>query len=199
MTHTILTKTYIEPPFCERDILRYSGCREPSEEICSLIRSCISEVRDVFTYNVCYCELPLVIDSDSCDFGCMQITSHDLAKNLCGCEKAVLFAATVGVGIDRLIAKYSAISPSRAVIMQAIGIERIEALCDVFCDDIEREYAAHTKPRYSPGYGDVALDTQRNIFTLLHPEKHIGLTLNDSLLMSPSKSVTAIIGLGGNL
>lgn len=199
MTHTILTKAYLEPPFSEREILRYSGCGEPNEEICSLIRSCIAEVRAALDYKVCYCELPLAIAGDSCDFGCMQIISHDLAKNLCGCERVILFAATVGVGIDRLIAKYSAISPSRAVIMQAIGAERIEALCDVFCDDIECEYAAHTKPRYSPGYGDVALDTQRNIFTLLHPEKHIGVTLNDSLLMSPSKSVTAIIGLGGNL
>lgn len=199
MNNTVLTKIYGEPPFSEKEILRYSGCSEADSRTVSLIESCITEVRDTLTYSVCYREFPLSLNDGVCDFGDMKIISHDLAKNLDGCESAVIFAATVGVKIDRLIAKYSRISPSRAIILQAIGAERIEALCDAFCDDIKREYSAHTKPRFSPGYGDLPLSSQGDIFGLLHPEKHIGLTLNDSLLMSPSKSVTAIIGLGGKI
>ena len=52
-------------------------------------------------------------------------------------------------------------------------------------------------PGFSPGYGDLPLDLQREIFAALDCPKRIGVSLNESLLMSPSKSVSAIIGLGG--
>ena len=48
-------------------------------------------------------------------------------------------------------------------------------------------------------YGDLPLEAQRDVFALLNPEKRIGVTLNDGLLMSPSKSVTAIAGIGKSL
>ena len=54
-----------------------------------------------------------------------------------------------------------------------------------------------TMPRFSPGYGDLPLTAQREMFRMLECEKRIGVYLNESLLMSPSKSVTAIVGLGG--
>ena len=50
------------------------------------------------------------------------------------------------------------------------------------------------RPRFSPGYGDFPLEFQRNIGDLLQMAKNIGITLTDSLLMMPSKSVTAVIG-----
>ncbi|MBQ5601557.1 MAG: Vitamin B12 dependent methionine synthase activation subunit, partial [Clostridia bacterium] len=71
----------------------------------------------------------------------------------------------------------------------------IEALCDAFCADIKKEYNTGLEPRFSPGYGDLPLSAQKNIFAVLDPERRIGLTLNSSLLMSPSKSVTAFVGL----
>ena len=78
------------------------------------------------------------------------------------------------------------------------GLERIEALCDEFCRDMERELALLgfcTTKRFSPGYSDLPLEIQRDIFRVLGCEKRIGLMLNESLLMSPSKSVTAIVGI----
>lgn len=55
------------------------------------------------------------------------------------------------------------------------------------------------RPRFSPGYGDLPLSAQREIFAVLDCGKRIGLMLNDSLLMSPSKSVTAFVGIGGEM
>ena len=51
------------------------------------------------------------------------------------------------------------------------------------------------KPRFSPGYGDLPLSMQTDIFRVLDCPRKVGLTLNNSLLMSPSKSVTAIMGI----
>ena len=89
--------------------------------------------------------------------------------------------------------KYSKISPVKALIFQAIGAERIEKLCDVFCKDIAKE--RKTKPRFSPGFGDLPLTIQKDIFAALDCGKNIGLSLTDSMLMSPTKSVTAIVGI----
>lgn len=195
MSSAVLSKSYPEPPFCEREILRYALCREADAEIAALLKECIDEVRGGLTYRVCYRILTPEITEDICNLGVLRLRSERLAANLAGCGKAVLFAATVGVGIDRLIARYGRTRPSRALMMQAIGAERIEALCDVFCKDMAGETGLVCRPRFSPGYGDLALDSQREIFAVLDCEKRIGLTLSSSLLMSPSKSVTAVVGL----
>lgn len=196
MNSVILSKTYIEPPFCEKEILRYAGCRGEREEISVLLKECIDEVKDKLVYKVCYRELSIKTVGDTCDFEVFSVHSEKLARNLKGCEKVILFAATVGVEIDRLIGKYGRLSPTKALLFQAIGAERIEALCDAFCADIKKEYNTGLEPRFSPGYGDLPLSAQKNIFAVLDPERRIGLTLNSSLLMSPSKSVTAFVGLG---
>ena len=184
----IITKTYSEPPFCEKEILRYAGCRDEDENVLSLIHSCIDEVRTKLSYKVCYREIDMSI----------EIKSKMLLNTLKNCSEVIVFAATVGIEIDRLIAKYGRISPSRALIFQAIGAERIEALCDTFCKDLENEKKMNSSPRFSPGYGDLPLSVQKYIFDVLDCSKHIGLTLNDSLLMSPSKSVTAFVGLSND-
>jgi cobalamin-dependent methionine synthase I len=48
----------------------------------------------------------------------------------------------------------------------------------------------------------VPLALQREIFAALKCERHLGLTLRENCLMSPARSVTALVGLrspeGGN-
>ena len=191
----VTTKIYTEPPICEKEILRYAGCKDSDEEFLQFLRACVEEVRGKLSYKVCFQELPVNIAENTCDFGCMKVQSHNLAQNLKGTQSVILFAATIGVEIDRLITKYGKVSPSKALMFQAIGAERIEALCDAFCEDIKSEKQMATRPRFSPGYGDVPLETQKDMFRILECSKKIGLSLNDSLLMSPSKSVTAFVGL----
>ena len=198
MNVTVLTKSYNKIPFCEKEILRYAMCKEGNEQERELLSSCIKEAEHSFSYMVCYCALPIAVSGDICDFGAFSLSSKSLAKNLEGCSKAVIFSATVGINIDRLIAKYSRIMPSRSVMMHAIGTQQVEALCDAFCTDMECETTMHTTMRFSPGYGDLSLDAQRDILGLLGASKRIGVCLNDSMLMSPSKSVTAIVGLKKN-
>ena len=188
------TKTYEAPPIRRREILRYAGCAEADAATASLMEDCLTEAADALAYKVCYRELPVVLDGETCNFGAFSVSSGNLAGNLSGCGRVILLAATVGVGIDRLIQKYSRIAPSRALMLQAIGAERIEALCDTFCDTLKQTYTV--RARFSPGYGDLPLTCQTELFALLNCSKHIGLTLNDSLLMSPTKSVTAFVGLG---
>ncbi|MBR5543051.1 MAG: Vitamin B12 dependent methionine synthase activation subunit [Oscillospiraceae bacterium] len=189
-----LLKSFSAPPICEKEVLRYAGCREADENILALLRSCTEEAAECFTYNVCYRVCDLSVSGAVCDFGAFSVESETLSQNLSASSRAIIFAATVGTGIDRLISKYSRISPARAVILQALGAERIEALCDAFCREMENELGGRHTPRRSPGYGDISLSVQHDIFSVLDAPRKIGLSLNDSLLMSPTKSVTAFIG-----
>lgn len=198
MMNTVFVSSYEEPEFNRKEILRYAQCREASEDVAGLMEECISEVRGKLSYKVCWCETCISLGEDYADFGFMRLESENLRKNLDGCSKAVLFGATVGVYMDRLISKYGRVSPAKAVMMQAVGAERIEAICDAFNADIKdrcEKNGYFTKPRFSPGYGDLSLEAQKDIFKVLDCPRKIGLSLSDSLLMTPSKSVTAIIGI----
>ena len=195
---TVITREYSAPAINRREILRYMGCKDSSRELESLIDRAISLCEVKLSYKVCYSEFPLEIIDRKCYLGFAEAESRDLAKCLSGCEKTLVFAATVGLEIDRLILRYGIIEPSLALCIQALGAERIEALCDTFCDEMKARFATEGKkmrPRFSAGYGDLPLSLQKEIFASLECEKRIGLTLNDSLLMSPTKSVTAIIGI----
>lgn len=192
---TVITKFPLPGEISEREALRYAGCRSADDSTVKLLRECVAELRDKLSYKVCYCELPLETDGDICRFGSFSVSSRALAKCLRDCRKVLLFGATVGVGPDRLISRYIRTSPSKAVILQAVGAERIEALCDTFCREYEMENGVSLTPRFSPGYGDLPLGVQRDMFAVLDCPRRIGLSLNESLLMSPSKSVTAFAGI----
>ena len=195
---TVLTRSFSAPPVSQKEILRYMGCREADGDLLDLIREIGDEAMPRFCYRVCFREAELRKNDGNLAFCGLLTESRDLARNLEGCARVVLFAATVGLEIDRLIAKYSRLSPSRAVILQALGAERVESLCDAFLEDLRREYepmGVEFRPRFSPGYGDLPLAFQADLFGVLDCPRRIGLSLNQSFLMSPTKSVTAIVGL----
>ena len=195
MNHTVLTKTYNDLPFDKKEILRYSDCKDLSPEIEKLLNECIEEIKSKLSYKVCYCILPVKATEKSIDFDAFRVNSEKLSLNLKNCERVIVFGATLGTEIDRLIMKHGKLSPTKALFFQSIGATQIEVLCDKFLEDIKKDLKVNLKPRFSPGFGDLELTTQKDIFKILDCSKKIGLTLTDSLLMSPTKSVTAFVGI----
>ncbi len=188
----IIVKTLSAPAINKKEILRYAKAPVPTAEISALLEDILPQCNAAVKYKVCYTVLPVTIKGDVAIFPQFSVQSSGLSENLKGAKSVLIFAATLGVDIDRLINRYSSISPTKALLCDAFAGERIEALCDAFVSSIP---AAAT--RFSPGYGDLPLAVQRDVFTLLGCEKNIGLTLNESLTMSPSKSVTAFVGIQG--
>lgn len=185
------------PPWNRGEVLRYAGVGKASPDVEALLDACMRAAEPSLSYRVCYGEFCLSAGEGGLALECLKSNSLSLKKNLAGCESVVLFAATVGIEIDRLIARYAAISPTRSLLFQAIGAERIEALCDAFCCRLAEQKAVlglRIRPRFSVGYGDFPLEAQKEIFSVLDCQRKIGLTLNESLFMSPTKSVTAMIG-----
>ena len=88
---TVQTAIFEEPPINEREILRYMSSRGGEDELRPLIRECLDELHGRLSYKVCHITLPIEIDGDKIKLPCGEIESHNLAKNLSGCEKAVIF------------------------------------------------------------------------------------------------------------
>lgn len=184
-------------PFSEREALRYLGYRgvQADGETLSALESVRAEAERALLPAVCWTETDVVRSGNALTVGTVTTESGGLRRNLRSCARAYVFAATVGVGIDRLLVRYGRTDALKCALLQAVGATYVEALCDAFCDWLAERTDGYLRPRFSPGYGDLSLETQRDIFRLLTPEKRIGVTLNASLLMSPSKSVTAIVGI----
>ncbi len=181
-------------PFDEGEILRYAGVRgEPDEGVKALLKECLTACKNAFTYRVCY---RVLTKEELFQWVCGAKESEGLRLALGESKEVLLFAATVGVEIDRLMERYGGVAPSKALFFQAVGAERIEELCDRFCKEFAEKNGGLGR-RFSPGYADFPLTAQRDIFRLLQGAQTIGVHLTDGLTMLPTKSVTAVAGLGG--
>ncbi|MBQ9735349.1 MAG: Vitamin B12 dependent methionine synthase activation subunit [Clostridia bacterium] len=200
---TALTvRRYLAPPIDRREVLRYAGMRVPSAEIDALLDEVLRETEELFSFRVAHRAFPISVCGDTLSLGFAEVTSCDLSRALAGCDGVLVFAATVGGEVDRAIKKYALLSPAKALLLEALGSERVEALCDAFCADVKADYAEHgaaVRPRFSPGYGDLPLALQKDIFRVLDCERRLGISLGESLLMTPKKSVTALVGVKGEL
>lgn len=138
-------------------------------------------------------------DGETVRFGSLTVKSKSLGKNLRGCDKIVLFGATLGIGVDQLLSRTSKTDMAKTVVLQACAAALLEEYCDECQDRIRQEMESegrYLRPRFSPGYGDFPIECQRDLVRMLDCAKSIGLTLTESCMMAPSKSVTAVIGAG---
>ncbi len=190
------------------EIARYLGYQKivvPDEQISALIKSAAEEMLELIQPQGVYEKFDLSVEYDEQkDFGRVtfsdvKIESKDLARNLRACRQVVLFATTLGPQCDQLIRRAQVKDQVKAAVFQATGAMYIEKCVDLLNEKIKQDAEAQgktTRPRFSPGYGDVSLDVQKSFFRLL-PCQRIGLTLMDTLIMSPEKSVTAFVGVMG--
>lgn len=121
----------------------------------------------------------------------------DTARIMLGqCHSAALVACTLGAEFDALLRLEQARDMSGAVVLDALGSAYVEA----GCNEAEQEIAARLPgrfltDRFSPGYGDLPLALQSALCALLDTPRRLGVTVGESFLMNPCKSVTAVLGI----
>ena len=164
-----------------KEILRYLGYRgKPADEIVTnSIESCLAELLRIISPKCIYQIFPVTFgENHMVTIGSISIQSKNLSQHINGCKEAAIFAATLGAQTDLLIQKYNKLDMSKAVMKEEAGKQGL-----------------YLRPRFSPGYGDFPLTYQKDLLGVLNCQKRIGLTVMDSLILAPSKSVTAVIGL----
>lgn len=207
-----ISSSELIPDFNE--VYRYAGIFSkeefvPDAQLLKLAEDAVKEIAENMNCRGIYIRFPLSITESEqitydgkslydIQFGDVKFSSHFLGLNLKDCNAIYLFAATLGPAVDKAIQKASRINPAKAVMLQASGAMYIEKYCDCLMDflsEAERKNGNILCQRFSPGYGDIPLEMQKTFFELLQCQKNLALTLNNSLIMSPEKSVTAFIGI----
>ena len=175
------------------------GVREvPAENIAELLERCEKRVLDVIRPNYVYREAELEFTENGIRAGDMNelLTGSDIARHLAGCTKAVLFAATLSAEADKLIRQAAVTDVAESFAIDCLCSAAVEQVCDAAEEEIFSVIEAPYRTwRFSPGYGDLPLGIQGSFLKMLNAQRRIGLTVTDSMLLIPSKSVTALIGI----
>ncbi len=175
------------------------GKNEPDQVILNLMDECEGPLMEACHPSFCYgifdielCSEERVVLSE-CD---LELTGKDIVKLLTGCGKAVLFAATLGTGVDTLMRRLQVGSMPKAILTDAMAGAAIEQICNDFQEELAVQFPDLKQTmRYSPGYGDLPLSIQRKLLETLSAGKRIGLSVTEGNMLTPLKSVTAVIGL----
>ena len=126
----------------------------------------------------------------------LLLTGEMARTMLAQCERAVLLACTLGAEFDTLLRREQARDMAKAAMLNACGSAWVES----GCDSAEREIAARfpekfLTDRFSPGYGDLPLALQREVCAALDGQRRLGICVSDRFLITPVKSVTAVVGI----
>ncbi len=180
------------------EALRYLGCKEYNKELAEECTQCINEINEIMTPRWAYGVF--AICPENCGVKLLNtdiiFTSKDINKLLRCSEKCVIMAVTLGAAVDKRISFYQKTDMSKAVVFDACASATVEALCDYVTEIIKlKENVKYLTMRYSPGYGDFDISVQKKIIAVTDAYKRIGLTTTSSMLLTPTKSVTAVMGI----
>lgn len=184
------------------EVLRYLQTSKDLEDenINRLIAETTAEIKDIINFRYLYQKFPIEFSQNGVEVKGTTLTlkGKSIQKHLKNSEEIYLMAATLGAQVDKKISYYEKVSITKSMIFDACATTAIEAGCDQVEEEIkEKVLAAGNEEitfRYSPGYGDLGIDIQKEILRILNAPKKIGLTASKYNMLLPTKSVTAVIG-----
>ncbi len=184
-----------------KEAVRYLGYGRNAidERTLGLVQECFAELDEIVDVRFVYRIFELFHkDNETLEIEQRTIQSKHLSKNLKGCDKVITLAITLGSNVDREMRKHEVCHMSKAVVFQACAAAYLEEVCDQTQHQIllqmEKE-GLYGRPRFSPGYGDFSIFHQKDVLELTNAAKIIGLSMTDGYMLTPTKSVTALIGL----
>lgn len=183
----------------KQEVLRYLGAGGSGQALDRWISQAWGEIVSVARPKYTSRLVTVETQGTAVVLGGARVESQSLAQHLRGCREAFLFACTLGPGVDMLIKRHAVSDMALAPVLQACSAAYIEAYADKAQKGLEEGYARkhglYLRPRYSPGYGDFPLTSQRFMSAALDMPKKLGVSLTGDCMMVPFKSITAVIGL----
>ena len=163
------------------EVLRYMGT-PPSQagpELRALAEECGRAVCAAARPRGAWRAFDIAEEADGGRLSCgLLLPGQDLKRHLRGCGRAAVFCATLSAQVDALIRRWESGDMLRALTLELQG-----------------HFPGCSFPfRYSPGYGDLPLELQNPLLDLLDAPRRVGLCASASHILTPRKSVTAILG-----
>ena len=172
---------------------RYFGQRGPTDEAtASLLERCAVPILAAATPRAVWLEGDVQSLAEA-----GLLLGEDVFRHLTGCSHAVLLAVTLGPGVDAQIRRAGVGDIAAGVASDALGSALAEQMADAAEAEL-RQWAAgqgrYLTGRYSPGYGDWPITVQPKVAAVLDTARRAGICVLNTNLMTPRKSVTAILG-----
>lgn len=113
-----------------------------------------------------------------------------------GCDRAALLVCTLGAAFEREAEAFRHRDAADMLLFDGCGSALVEQGCDDAACMLQNTLpGVFLTDRFSPGYGDLPLTLQQPILAATDAARRLGVTANESSLLIPQKTVTAIIGL----
>lgn len=181
-----------------REALRYVGVAAPDTDMLARMERLAEELRREVhprhVYRVCalwHTESGVALEGTN-----VLLTGRLAEKMLRDCDQAALLVCTLGSQFDALLRTRQQRDMAQAVMLDACGSAYVESVCNALEKEIAASYPdKYLTDRFSPGYGDLPLALQPEILAATNAMRRTGVVALPSMLMNPSKSVTAVIGL----
>lgn len=122
----------------------------------------------------------------------VQLPGKSIKRHLEGCKEIIVMGVSLGAAVDKLIRTSQIRDMAEAVILDSGASILIDQIADELQSQIDTDL--YMTPRFSPGYGDYPIAEQDAVIRMLDAQRKIGLTVNESHILIPRKSITAIIG-----
>lgn len=180
------------------EVLRYMGCppdrTDPATR--TLAETCAGELLQVIRPRWTQRVFELSEEERGVRLDCgLLLPGDDLKRHLNACGRVVLFCATLGVEADSLIRRWQSVDMARALALDCCATAAVESLCDQVELELQSRFpGCHFPFRYSPGYGDLPLSVQNDLLDCLDAPRRVGLCATASHILTPRKSVTALLG-----
>jgi hypothetical protein len=185
-----------------REALRYMGYRgqKLDSETERLLEECIDEVLSLSKNSYVYD----IFDIERSEEGMylkgtkLFLKGEAIKGHLSKACKCAVMAVTLGLEVERRIALYTRTELTKGLVFDACAAAAVESLCELVQNEIKNKAESmgfDITARFSPGYGDFPIELQKEIINVLKAYERIGLSVNESSVMIPRKSVTAVIGL----
>lgn len=168
--------------------LKYLGYygQGPEASFLELFDSCLEEVQNLQHFKASYATYTLENNPICLDY-------PELDSFFQGCHEVVYIGCTLGIELERKIRYYQTFDLTRMCVLDSIASAYIEEACDVF----EEEHLPKNRTyRFCPGYGKVPLELNKEIAQYIDLYRKTGITITDTNLLLPQKSMIGFIGIG---
>ena len=183
-----------------KEAVRYLGYGRHAidEQTLEFVQDSFQELERVTDARFVYRIFEIIEENENeLTIGGIRIQSKNLCKNLKNCKHGIVFCATLGTRVDLLLKRYAVSDMAKAVVLQACAAAYLEEYCDNLQKKIEEELekGLYLRPRFSPGYGDFSILHQKELLQMVDASKQIGLTMTEGYMLTPAKSITAVMGI----
>ncbi len=183
------------------EVLRYLGYHGTPipASLDNLITDCIALTQRTIAPQAIFRRFPILESKNGIRIGetGLILKGASIRKHLAGLQEIYLLAVTIGAGMDKLIRTKMLAAPEEGLILDSCATAAVEAVADLTEAMIREDCAAQNESitwRFSPGYGDLPIETQADFLAALDTPRKIGVMVSEDMILTPFKSVTAVVG-----